>query len=488
MNIKDNYIEQFHKKVIDTIRLHHLIEQGEKVVVGVSGGPDSVCLLHLLNILSKTLHFEIYAVHINHMLRAEEAGADEIYTADLCDKMGVRLKIVRVDIAAIAKEKGISLEEAGRTARYEEFSRYAGNIGASKIAVAHNRNDQAETVMMNILRGTGTAGLAGMYFRRNNIIRPLLNISREEIEKYCSESGLLPRTDSSNLTHAYTRNKIRLGLFPYIKENFGTDIIESLNRLSINASADNSYLERHSLKAYKNGVKVKETGLIGLSIERLRELDPAILGRVLKLALSDAAGSCSGIGSVHYGMLTNLVRKSKTGMIAELPGGIRAAVSYGILKIFVEKEREDAGRYREKTEFSHRLVIPGTTFVPCLDSLVRTMVEDAKDIDKFGAMEYNPLIQFFDYEELKKGIYIRNRRDGDIFKPFRSGGTKKLKEFFIDSKIPREQRDTIPLICKDNEAVWVIGYKTSDKFKLTENTKSVIRIEYIGGVQHDGGY
>jgi tRNA(Ile)-lysidine synthase len=476
---RNNYIEQFQKKVIDNIRSHDLIEQGEKVVAGVSGGPDSVCLLHLLNQLSGVLRFELHAVHVNHMLRAAEAMADENYTVKLCGKMGVRLKIIRVDVAAIAKEKGISLEEAGRTARYEEFSRYAGSIGAAKIAVAHNRNDQAETVMMNILRGTGTAGLAGMDFKRNNIIRPLLNISREEIEKYCSVLGLSPRTDSSNLTHEYTRNKIRLGLLPYIEDYFKIDVIESLNRLSINASTDNSCLLRHSCEAYKNGVLEKESGMVGLSIEHLRELDPAIRVRVLKLALNDAAGSCDGIGSVHYDMLTNLVMKGKTGMGAELPGGIRAAVSYGILKIFLEKGLETTGRRREKTEFSHELEIPGTTVVPCLDAQVRATVENAENVDIPGVTEYNPLVRFFDYDRLKEGIYIRNRRNGDIFKPFRSAGTKKLKEFFIDNKIPREQRDMIPLICKGNEVVWVIGHKTSDKFKLTENTKSVLKIEYI---------
>jgi tRNA(Ile)-lysidine synthase len=332
---------------------------------------------------------------------------------------------------------------------------------------------------MNILRGTGTAGLAGMDFKRNNIIRPLLNISREEIEKYCSVLGLSPRTDSSNLTHEYTRNKIRLGLLPYIEDYFKIDVIESLNRLSINASTDNSCLLRHSCEAYKNGVLEKESGMVGLSIEHLRELDPAIRVRVLKLALNDAAGSCDGIGSVHYDMLTNLVMKGKTGMGAELPGGIRAAVSYGILKIFLEKGLETTGRRREKTEFSHELEIPGTTVVPCLDAQVRATVENAENVDIPGVTEYNPLVRFFDYDRLKEGIYIRNRRNGDIFKPFRSAGTKKLKEFFIDNKIPREQRDMIPLICKGNEVVWVIGHKTSDKFKLTENTKSVLKIEYI---------
>lgn len=499
MNIVNNINRQLQQKVLYTIQTNYLIEQGDVVVIGVSGGPDSICLLHILNSLSERLDIRLHAVHINHMLRAEEAQGDETYTADVCKNLGIPFSVVHIDIAAMAKKLGMSLEEAGREARYHEFERYANCVGAAKIAVAHNRNDQAETVMMHIIRGTGTAGLAGMEYKRGSVIRPLLNINRKEIEQYCEAAGLSPRTDSSNLKNEFARNRVRLELFPYINKSFGADIIESLCRLSTHASEDNKYLEQCALEAYNRSLKTKNIGQVSLKLEQLRGVHPAVLGRVLKLAVFDAAGSTNGVGNVHYRALSELVAKGNTGARAELPGGLNAAISYGILNIFVEKKLHSQCTQNQQNplkqqnqqnplrqqkviqkpvQFAICLAIPGTTQLQELNAAVTTSVEPDIDVDKYGMMGYNSFVQFFDYDSLKRGINIRNRRDGDIFKPLRSNGTKKLKKYFIDSKIPRELRDKIPLICIDNEIVWVVGYKMSDKFKVTENTKRVLKIEY----------
>lgn len=490
MNIASNINRQLQQKILDTIQAKHLIEQGDVVVIGVSGGPDSVCLLHILHSLSSRLDTRLHAIHINHMLRAEEAQADEAYAAELCKELGIPLSVVRADVAAMAKKLGMSLEEAGREARYQEFERCADSVGAAKIAVAHNRNDQAETVMMHIIRGTGTAGLVGMEYRRGVVIRPLLNVYRKEIEQYCKEAGLLPRTDSSNLERDFARNRIRLDLFPYINENFGTDITESLCRLSSHAADDNSYLEQCALEAYEGSLKTKSIGRVSLNQEQLRKLHPAILARVLKHAVCDAAGNSNGVGSVHYRALSDLVAKGNTGARAELPRGLGAAVSYGILNVFIKMPQLQNPHNPQKPQKQHQkasqkpaafdinLTIPGSTQVQELDAVIKTSVEKVIDVDKCGRMGYNSFVQFFDYDSLSRGINIRNRRDGDIFKPFRSNGTKKLKKYFIDSKIPRELRDEIPLICINNEVVWVVGYKISDKFKVTENTKSILKIEY----------
>lgn len=495
MNIASNINRLLQQKILDTIQAKHLIEQGDVVVIGVSGGPDSVCLLHVLHSLSSRLDARLHAIHINHMLRAEEAQADEAYTAELCKELRIPLSVVRVDVAAKAKKLGMSLEEAGRETRYQEFERYADSVGAAKIAVAHNRNDQAETVMMHIIRGTGIAGLVGMEYRRGAVIRPLLNVYRKEIEQYCEEAGLLPRTDSSNLERDFARNRVRLDLFPYINENFGADITEGLCRLSSHASDDNSYLEQCALEAYERSLKTKSIGWVSLNQEQLRKLHPAILGRVLKHAVCDAAGNSTGVVSVHYRALSDLVAKGNTGARAELPRGLGASVSYGILNVFAVKmpqlqnpqnpqnPQKPQKQQRQKASqrpaaFDINLTIPGSTQVHELDAVIKTSVEKVIDVDKCGRMGYNSFVQFFDYDSLSRGINIRNRRDGDIFKPFRSNGTKKLKKYFIDSKIPRELRDEIPLICIDNEVVWVVGYKISDKFKVTENTKSILKIEY----------
>jgi len=476
MKYISDYVLQFQKKILDIILTHKLIEPGEGVVAGVSGGPDSVCLIHVLSSLRDELGIKLHAVHVNHMLRGQEADADEEYTVRLCSELGVPLHVLRTDVAEAAAEMGISVEEAGREVRYREFGRHAEATGASKIAVAHNRNDQAETVMLNIIRGTGTRGLCGMEYIRGNIIRPLLSTGREEIERYCREAGLSPRTDSTNLTGDYTRNKVRLGLFPYINENFGADIIDSLCRLAENAAADQCFLERYAAKAYEQVLRESRDGQVSMDIGRLRELEPAVLMRVFRQAITHAAGSAKGVGSIHYQALSDLVTRGTTGMQAELPRGIRASVSYGILKVFSGDSHET--RDQHPADFSREVAVPGTTAVPEAGADLSVSVHQPLSIDKYKSLGYNPYVQYFDYDLLKKGIHIRNRRAGDIFRPFGSCGTKKLKEFFIDSKIPREERGRIPLICRGNEVVWVIGYKISDKFKVTENTKKVLKIEF----------
>ena len=480
MNITDSYISQFQRKVLDTIeglpqKGSHLIEQGEGVVVGLSGGYDSVCLLHVLHSLSEILNIKLYAVHINHMLRGMEANADEQYAAELCRELGIQFSAIHVDVGAIAEECGVSLEEAGRDVRYREFYECAKAVGAAKIAVAHNRNDQAETVMMHIIRGSGTAGLVGMEYQRGIIIRPILDITRDEIERYCREAGLSPRTDSSNLTEEFARNRVRLGLFPYISENFGINMVDSLCRLSVHAAEDNSFIDQCAQDAYNDAISNKKIGMIELKGEKLSELAPAIRNRVFKLAIVHIAGSSTGISSIHYGFLSELVIKGRTGAQAELPGGIRAIYSYGTLKII---DSETVPIDAEPVKFSRTVDIPGTVFIPELNAeLTATILSDI-NIESCRSLGYNPFMQFFDYGMMNKGINIRNRQKGDFFKPFRSNGTKKLKEYFIDIKIPREQRDRIPLLCIESEVVWVIGDKISDKFRVTENTKSVLKIQY----------
>ncbi len=481
-----SFVSKFTEKILAAIQENHLVEPGDGVVVGVSGGPDSVCLLHVLHSLQDFLKIKLYAVHINHMLRGREADGDEEYTAALCSRLGVDLATIRKDVAAAAASSGSSLEETGREIRYSEFQKHASAVGASKIAVAHNRNDQAETVMMHIIRGTGTAGLSGMEFKRDNIIRPLLGAGRDEIEAYCREAGLSPRTDSSNLEQDFTRNKVRLGLLPYINEKFGVNIVDSLCRLSQNASIDESFLDKCASCSFEKAVCEKKPGLVCLDIGQLRDLEPAVRMRVLRIALVNVSGSTKGVGSVHYNALLELIDKGTTGSAAELPRGIRAVVSYNLIRIFSASAVNTENKSDE--EYSVQLLIPGIVFVPVLGSEITASVISPENIEKYGMVGYNPNEQYFDYDKVNQGINIRNRRTGDIFKPLRSNGTKKLKEFFIDAKIPREDRGRIPLIAVGNEIIWIIGYKISDKFKVTENTKSVLKLEYNRRGHNDGRY
>jgi tRNA(Ile)-lysidine synthase len=219
-----------------------------------------------------------------------------------------------------------------------------------------------------------------------------------------------------------------------------------------------------------DSLDIRNEEQVGLNLAKLGKLHPAILGRVIKRAVSDVSGSTNNIASVHYRSVTELISKGKTGATAELPGGVRAVISYGVLMIQYQRPQEGP--------FEKSLNIPGITEVEELGAVVKTDVYEANSVANCERMGYNSFVQIFDYNSLDKGIHIRNRRDGDIFRPYRSNGTKKLKKYFIDSKIPRETRERIPLVCFGNEVVWVVGYKISDKFKVTENTKSVIKIEF----------
>jgi len=486
--------EELREKVFETILKYGLIKPGESVLVGVSGGPDSVCLLHVLNDLyrSGSLNIEkIYASHVNHMLRGTEADMDEAYVKELCSRLGIELFSISIDVKKISRDRGLSIEEGAREARYGWFKSLAEQIGNCKIAVAHNRNDQAETIIMNIIRGTGIDGLKGMDFKRGNIIRPLLNIGRDEIETYCRIYNLNPRIDSSNLESVYTRNKVRLELIPYILQNFNINVVESVNRMSELIRDDYSCLEGMADELYKEcllsvnlpALKAEENlpnpvKFVELDIKKIKRCHNAIRKRIIRKAIENVRGNLASIESIHVEKVLELCLEGRTGSRISLPGNMEARKSYNVLKIcqVLIDEKIDKNSFSAEIKIN----IPGITYIEPLNACIESTVIDRNsfDFDVFKKLDNKSLIQFFDYDTLKEGIYIRGRKKGDIIFPYKCKGTKKLKDFFIDSKIPREEREKIPLVAKGKEIVWVIGYKISDKFKITENTKNILKLEF----------
>ncbi|MHB8062847.1 MAG: tRNA lysidine(34) synthetase TilS, partial [Ruminiclostridium sp.] len=287
------------QQVLDTIKKYELINYGEGIVVGISGGYDSVCLLHILFSISSELNIKLYPVHINHMLRGEEALRDENFVKNFCSSMGMTLQLQKIDIAKKALNDKISIEEAGRNARYEVFNSIAKQKAAVKIAVAHSRNDQAETILMRIFRGTGLEGLKGMEYKRDNIIRPLLDIDRSQIESYVNENGLEAITDSSNLHTDYYRNRIRLNVLPEINSATRTDITENLLRLSKIVVADEDFLRYNAELYYEKAIIYEKADYVELDLAELKKIHQAMLGRVLRMAVLSACGSINGLGYVH---------------------------------------------------------------------------------------------------------------------------------------------------------------------------------------------
>ena len=250
------------QKILQTIKRYNLIKSGDSIVIGVSGGPDSICLLHILNELKQELNFKIYVAHINHLIR-KEAGEETEYVQKFCKKLGIECFVKRIDVQKEAKELKRGTEETGRKVRYEFFDEILEKTKSNKIATAHNNNDKVETIIMNILRGSGTSGLKGIEpIREGKFIRPLIEIEREEIENYCIENKLEPKIDKSNNENIYTRNKIRNVVIPYIKQEFNPNITKTINRLSEVISEENEYLDKITEKIF-NEILIETQNIVG---------------------------------------------------------------------------------------------------------------------------------------------------------------------------------------------------------------------------------
>ena len=287
-------------KILEIIKKYNLIENEDKIVVGVSGGPDSITLLNILKNIkeSKYINFEIVVCHINHMIRQEAIG-DEEYVKKYCKDNNIECYVKRIEVEKMAETQKIGTEEAGRKARYEFFNEILEKTNSNKIATAHTANDNAETVLMNIIRGSGTTGVKGIEAKRDNLIRPLIESTREEIEDYCKENNLNPRIDKTNFENIYTRNKVRNMLIPYIKENFNPNIIDSINRLSNLSKQENTYLDHITEKTYNTLLLEEKNDEIILDLKAFNSQELVIKNRVVLYTINKVLGTRSGIEKKH---------------------------------------------------------------------------------------------------------------------------------------------------------------------------------------------
>lgn len=286
-------------KVIDTIKRYNLIQSGDKLVLGVSGGPDSISMLNILNEIKEEMKFEIYVAHINHMIR-KEAEDDEIYVQQYCEKNNIQCFVKRANVQEIANIEKIGTEEAGRNIRYEFFEEVLQKVGANKIAIAHNKNDKIETIVMNLLRGSGLSGLKGIEpIREQRIIRPLIECERQEIEQYCEQYKLEPRIDKTNFENDYTRNKIRNIVIPYIKNEFNPNIIETMDRLSQVATEESNYIELQVEKIYQKLLIERSQNQVILKLKEFNQQEKVIKNRLILLVVREIMGSTQRIEKVH---------------------------------------------------------------------------------------------------------------------------------------------------------------------------------------------
>ncbi|MDW0092399.1 tRNA lysidine(34) synthetase TilS [Clostridioides difficile] len=455
-------------KVLSTINKHNLIQKGDKIVLGLSGGPDSVCLLHVLNRLKKDFNIEIYAAHLNHQIRGIEAQKDALYVSKLCEDMGIVFFVKSINVPKYCENEGLSLEEGARTLRYEMFYEIKDKIKANKIAIGHNLNDQAETVMMRIMRGTGLKGLKGIdYIRDNCIIRPILDVERNEIEEYCEAYNLNPRIDKTNLENIYTRNKIRLDLLPYMKDNFNSNVIESIVRMSNSLKSDNDYIEKEAEAKFREVSNIKEKGFVEINLDDFVCLHDAIKVRVLRNSIKHILGDTNFVDQRHIEDIMSLEDNSKVNKMLTLPRNI-----------FVYRKKDsiiltNEEIVNEEIEFYYNVPSNGFIKIKELKQIIETQV---MSIDRYKSMKLDNSSKGFDFNKVKGGIVIRSRRQGDKIKL--AMGSKKVKDLFIDLKIPREERCKIPIIT-DSEGIICVGdYKISENYKIDENTKEVLKINF----------
>ena len=286
-------------KVLNTIKRYEQIKSGDTIVVGVSGGPDSICLLNVLKNLQNELKINIVVAHINHMIR-KEADSETEFVQDFCEQRDIKCFVKKADVLQIAKEKKLGTEEVGRKIRYDFFEEVKNLVGGNKIATAHNANDNAETVLMNFLRGSGSTGLKGIEpIRDNKLIRPIIECTRQEIEQYCNEKGLNPKYDKTNQENIYTRNKIRNMLIPYIQENFNPNIIETINRMSNLIATDEMYFKSIVKQSYKETFISRTEKEIILDLKKFNVLEKVIKSRLIIYTINELLGTTNGIEKIH---------------------------------------------------------------------------------------------------------------------------------------------------------------------------------------------
>lgn len=452
------------EQVLKIVEEHGLIQQGDNIVLGLSGGPDSMALLYVLLDIKEVIDFNIYIAHVNHGVRGKAALKDQIFVEQLANKLELPCYSKTVNMDEYAKRTGLSSEEAGRELRYGFFREILDKIGGGKIAVAHNKNDQAETLLMRFFRGTGIDGLRGMDYKNGDIIRPILGVERKDIEKYLQERNIETRLDKTNLEPIYNRNKIRLELIPYIEENFNPNIIETLWRTSRVSSIDSDFLEEYAQKSYNRMVKKKLKDSIILDGEKFIKEHQSIQSRIIRICILNINGNLQGVTEKHISDTLKLFLERGTGKSIDLINDIVAKTSYD--EFIIEK------RHKIRTkDFLYRLGFEGTTYVKDVDLSFNVKVLPAVDIE----MDKNErFIKYFDYDKIKGDLYIRNRRVGDRFVPFGMKGSKKVKDYFIDEKIPKDERDRIPILTDDENILWIVGYRSSELYKITPNTQRVL--------------
>ena len=466
------------QKVKAYVERFHMIEPKDTIVLGVSGGADSVCLLKILARWKEVWGISLWAVHVHHQLRGEEADADERFVRELCEKEGIPCQVFHEDVQGMAQKEKIGLEEAGRVARYRCFATVCEDVGGGKIALAHHQDDLAETMLHHLVRGTGMAGLCSLKPISGNRIRPLLCLEKGEILAYLEAAGQSWRTDSSNLEDDYTRNRIRHHVLEELKIEVNPRAVKHMAQLSEELEEARAVLAQVAAEKRRQYVRENENGM--LLTEELKNEPELISRQIVHELLKEISGKQKDLTRIHVEAVQELWNR-QVGARRDLPYGMQARRTYD--GIYLERKAE---KYAEQ-DLEKSAMIPITVQSAEPESFrIGELTLTANLIPRnFREIPEKKYTKWFDYDKIKQTLVIRHRQPGDRICLFDRGGSKKLKDYLIDRKIPAQKRDQLWLLADGSDILWIIGDRISAAYKVTAESQRILQAEIKGGSTHE---
>lgn len=483
---KDRSKRKVEKKILRTVRqtiaTHRMLAAGDSVLIAVSGGPDSVILAHVLHTLTAEYPLRLAIAHLNHCLRKKDSDRDAEFVADFARRLDVPFYTEKKDVIALQRSAHLSLEETARKIRYGFLEDIAARYGFNKIAIGHHSNDNAELVLMNLLRGSGPLGLSGIIpVRDGKIVRPLIHLKRSEIIDYIAEKKLPVVTDASNTDLSFRRNRVRHHLIPELEKSYNPGIIETLNRLGTIMRAEDQWFENVLRKDFNKCISVKGPDAISLDIARFEGLATAAKRRIIRKAILSVKKDLRRITLLHIDAVLALMEKRPGVGCLNLPEGIRVARNAAELTINKSENVIPAGSDRSAgpvvVDYQYTITTPGVLSVKEAGATITLAEIGIDDLPDFNDAGKN--LAFFDMDCLQFPLVVRNTRPGDRFSPLGVNGTQKVKKYFIDNKIPGPQRRVCPLLLSGGKIIWIAGHRIDNCVKVVSATRRILKAELL---------
>ncbi|MCJ7617737.1 MAG: tRNA lysidine(34) synthetase TilS [Desulfobacterales bacterium] len=487
--LKD-YKNKLIKTVGATIKAYRMIEPGDSVIVGVSGGPDSVALLHIILSLAQRFSLRVGVAHLNHSLRQKDSDDDAEFVASLARKFDLPCYIKKEDVSKYRHEKKLSLEEAARIVRYRFFESVAEKYMFNKIALGHNADDNAELVIMHLLRGSGPLGISGIPPVRNGeIIRPLIKLTKSEILEFLTVNEFKFVLDKSNNDQRYLRNRIRHHLIPYLKSSYNKRIVETINRFASIIRSEEEWIDDLIKPIFNKSVLAAENNSVALSISSINELHIAAQRRIIRKAIAEIKGNLRRITFSHIESVISLLNGGHAFGYIDLPDRIWIKRDGDTIS-FSREKRLLRDLYKKlsdenKVSFEYRIlkpeaglkaeIFPRSLLIKELGLNMEFSKIDIENLPDIHHAGHN--VAFFDMDKLSFPLVLRNFRPGDKFQPLGMSGTQKVKKYFINNKVARDQRAKCLILLSQDKIMWVVGYRIDDFFKVKQPARNILKVE-----------